>query len=194
MITEYIVKNLKQNGVLEEKDETIVQYGLNGLLSTLFSIVTIILIGLYFNCLTESIIFTVTFFFLRIYAGGYHASTPLKCYGMSIVISIAIFYLIHNVKLEAWIITHIFIFSSIIVLLLSPVDTANKPLDKEEFKTYKLKTFKIIGIYILIYSISLIIGIHPYSWSICMATFSVTLLQILEIIKTNNIQGGNTSL
>lgn len=189
MITEHIIIILKQNKLINSKDEAIVQYGLNGLLSTLFSFCTIILIGLYCNCLMESIIFTISFFFLRIYAGGYHASTPLKCYGTSIAISITVFHFIHNLKLETTILTFIFILSSITLLLLSPVDTANKLLDQEEYKVYKQKTRKIIKIYIIVFFSSSLIKQYDIYWSLCMATFVTSMLQIFSIIS-NKKRGG----
>lgn len=183
MITEYIIKNLKQNGVLESKEEAMVQYGLNGLLSTLFSLISIILIGLYCDCLMESIIFTISFFFLRIYAGGYHADTPIKCYGTSLAISITVFYIIHRLNLGTMILTLIFILSSITVLILSPLDTPNKPLDQKEYKYYKKKTYTIVGIYIILFILTLLIKQYSIYWSICMATFIISLLQILSLIK-----------
>lgn len=189
MITEYIINNLKQNGVLESKDEAIIHFGLNGLLSTIFSFISIILIGLYCDCLMESIIFTISFFFLRIYAGGYHADTPIKCYGTSLAISITVFYIIHRLNLGTMILTFIFILSSITVLILSPLDTPNKPLDQEEYKFYKKKTYKIVGIYIILFILTLLIKQYSISWSICMTTFIVALLQITSITKTITITG-----
>lgn len=183
MITEYIVKNLKENGVLDSKDEVLVQYGLNGLLSTFFSSFSIILIGLCCNCFTESIVFTISFFFLRIYAGGYHASTPLKCYGISITISIIVFYIIRSINLNNMSIIIIFVISSIIILVLAPVDTINKPLDIIERSVYKKRIVEIVKIYVAVFLVSLVTGQFRISWSISLAVCTTSILQILPKIN-----------
>lgn len=132
MITEYIVKNLKENGVLDSKDEVLVQYGLNGLLSTFFSPFSIILIGLCCNCFTESIVFTI---------------------------------------------------SSIIILVLAPVDTINKPLDIIERSVYKKRTVEIVTIYVAVFLVSLVTGQFRISWSISLAVCTTSILQILPKIN-----------
>ena len=132
MITEYIVKNLKENGVLDSKDEVLVQYGLNGLLSTFFSSFSIILIGLCCNCFTESIVFTI---------------------------------------------------SSIIILVLAPVDTINKPLDIIERSVYKKRTVEIVTIYVAVFLVSLVSGQFRISWSISLAVCTTSILQILPKIN-----------
>lgn len=132
MITEYIVKNLKENGVLDSKDEVLVQYGLNGLLSTFFSSFSIILIGLCCNCFTESIVFTI---------------------------------------------------SSIIILVLAPVDTINKPLDIIERSVYKKRTVEIVTIYVAVFLVSFVTGQFRISWSISLAVCTTSILQILPKIN-----------
>ena len=189
MITEYIIKKLKQNKILDVKDEAIVQYGLNGLLSTTFSFITIILIGLCCNCLMESIIFTISFFFLRIYAGGYHASTPVKCYRLSFLISIIVFYIINRLNLGIMILTFVFLLSSIIILILSPLETHNKPLDQAEYKFFKQKIYKIVGLYVIIFFLILHMKQYYIVWSICMATCTTALLQIYQ--KSNFLKERN---
>ena len=183
MITEYIIKTLKQNKILDSKDEAIVQYGLNGLLSTMFSFLTIFLIGLCCNCLMESIIFTISFFFLRIYAGGYHANTPLKCYGISLAISIILFAIIHNINLHVWFLHTLFICSIIIIFKFAPIGTANKSLDSLEIIFFRKKTLNLLIIHIIVYVISSLLFNYKILWSLSISLTVTMILLIISKIK-----------
>lgn len=185
MITKYLIKTLKNNGIFEEKNEAVVRYGLTGLLSTLFSFITIIFIGICCNCLFESILFTISFYFLRIYAGGYHADTPIKCYGISLIISTTIFALIHNINVSIITLHIIFVITSINILYIAPIDTTNKPLSLKEKKFYKKKTQHIIFIHSIVYLVSGITNNYNICWSIGMS-LGVTLF-LLTISKKKHI-------
>lgn len=80
MLSKFLTEYLIDAKIIGEDDKTIIQYGIYGLISTVLNIATILVIGAWCNCILESILFTITFYFLRIYAGGYHAKTPGKCY------------------------------------------------------------------------------------------------------------------
>lgn len=98
MITEFLTQNLIDAEIIKDDNKEIVHYGIYGLLSTLFNFATILFIGVCCNCVLESILFTIAFYFLRIYAGGYHADTPKKCYFFSVGISIFNFLILRNLS------------------------------------------------------------------------------------------------
>lgn len=61
------------------------EYAIYILLSSAFHIATVIVLGLVFNLLTESLVFYLSFIVIRKFAGGYHAKTPTRCYIISII-------------------------------------------------------------------------------------------------------------
>lgn len=75
MISKYLTEYMIDANIISEDDKSIIQYGIYGLISTFFNIATILVIGAYYQCIVESMLFTIVFYFLRIYAGGYHAKT-----------------------------------------------------------------------------------------------------------------------
>lgn len=114
------------------------EYAIYVVLSSIFHIATIVVLGVFFNMIIESVVFYFSFISIRKFAGGYHAKTPTKCYLFSILSNIIILYFIKLVNG----VSVIFIFSLImfelfcvvLILLISPLDTENNPLKTSEKK------------------------------------------------------------
>ena len=125
------------------------EYAIYVVLSSIFHIATIVVFGVFFNMIIESVVFYFSFISIRKFAGGYHAKTPTKCYLFSILSNIIILYFIKLVNG----VSVIFIFSLImfelfcvvLILLISPLDTENNPL-----KTSEKKMYRIIAVFISI--------------------------------------------
>ena len=54
-------------------------YGIELLISSAVSTVVIFLIGLLTNTFFESVVFLISFSAIRVYTGGYHSMTYLRC-------------------------------------------------------------------------------------------------------------------
>lgn len=118
------------------------EYALYIILSSLLHIATIIILGLCFNLLVESIVFYLSFIVIRKFAGGYHAKTPTRCYLFSIVSSIVSFNLIifiENLYGGVIIMIMIELFCIIFIFIISPLDSDNNPLNRNEKKAYRKK-------------------------------------------------------
>lgn len=75
-----------KNEVIACEDKDVYIYGLEQGFLMLTNIVTTILIGLVFRMVWQSIVFMMAYIPLRIYAGGYHTKTQLRCYLFSILL------------------------------------------------------------------------------------------------------------
>lgn len=125
------------------------EYAIYVVLSSIFHIATIVVLGVFFNMIIESVVFYFSFISIRKFAGGYHAKTPTKCYLFSILSNIIILYFIKLVNG----VSVIFVFSLImfelfcvvLILLISPLVTENNPL-----KTSEKKMYRIIAVFISI--------------------------------------------
>ena len=142
----------KVAGILCKDDEKetfeLYEYAIYITLSGFFHILTVIILGICFNMLVESVVFYSSFISIRKFAGGYHAKTPTRCYAFSVLVSIAVLSLIrvvyafYNTNLMLFLL----FFELICVLLifwLSPLQSDNKPLSKRETELYK-KVARII--------------------------------------------------
>lgn len=187
IVTKYLIKQLLHYNLIQDNEKIIIQYGLNGLLSTFCSFTTVFIIGLYNKCFLESIIFTISLYFLRIYAGGYHANTQKKCYITSLLISIFLFAFIRQIILPEKILNFFTISACITIIFLAPIDTCNKPLDIMEKKFFKKVTFCLTAVHLLLYYISYYSNIYPLCWSLAMSLSVTAILLIYAKITKRRV-------
>ena len=84
-----ITQRLCEKGIISESDFDLYEYGFNMGITVLLNLISTIVIGVIVGKVFESIAFLVFYIPLRSYVGGYHASTPRRCYFISIVIIMA---------------------------------------------------------------------------------------------------------
>ena len=95
-----ITQRLCEKGIISESDFDLYEYGFNMGITVLLNLISTIVIGVIVGKVFESIAFLVFYIPLRSYAGGYHASTPWRCYFISIVIIMAMLLFIGYVDLS----------------------------------------------------------------------------------------------
>lgn len=191
-ISAVLTKRLINNGHINKEDEELYLYGFFILISQLIFFIIVIAIGLALSCLEKSILFYISYRLVRKYAGGYHASTELRCEIMS---TSAIFACICIIKLAEiydfeMLIVIFAVLSSICIFLLSPLDTPEKPLSQKENSCYKNKS-RIISLVIL----ALIVLLYVFKLNAYIVSLSVSLilegiLLIAGKIKSIKVQYG----
>lgn len=78
-IANYLILHFSSSLDKRYKDEQVVRYGIEIILSSMLNLVLIILFGTIFWGLLEIVVFVLFFCPIRQYAGGYHAKTHLRC-------------------------------------------------------------------------------------------------------------------
>ncbi|WP_418841292.1 accessory gene regulator B family protein [Ruminococcus sp.] len=166
------------------------EYAIYILLSSAFHIATVIVLGLVFNLLTESLVFYLSFIAIRKFAGGYHAKTPTRCYLFSIVSNMIMFYLIKWLNGACTLFVYLFmmigLFCLVEILLISPLDTENNPLTGQEKKMYRMLTSIITILIFIISSLCFFKGYRNIGSSmICGVVMSalVLLMRKIQIIN-----------
>lgn len=172
-----LTDKLLAKGSITEDERELYIYGFFMLLSYIMYFVLACIFGILFKCFIESIIFYIAFQFIRRYAGGYHAATETRCEILStltIIASIGIIKLskIYDFKTTLLIITLI---SVVIIFILCPLDTPEKPLTEKEFKYFR----KISWIILLVISIAIIVS-YFFKFNLLFAPCCISL--ILESI------------
>lgn len=130
------------NKIIKEEDREIYAYGLELLLSTVFSLIAVVVISIIFGRFFETLVFLAIFILMRIFAGGYHASSHLRCFFI-LMFAYAVFLILltyFDKSLYVWISNGFGLFSLGIIFWLSPVEDKNKPLSSKERKVFRLKS------------------------------------------------------
>lgn len=170
---------LLSNGIIEEHETDIYVYGYEAFISGVIDICIALIIGVMFKNTINTIIFLIEFISVRIYTGGYHAKTYIKCKLMfsMIVISVMILQrfdlpLVFSILVVLGFVLTVFIFA--------PIENKNKPLDNEQ----KAKYCKISRMLSIVWSVAAVLTyfyLRSISNTIVCTLFFIVLLMAEEI-------------
>lgn len=182
-IAVHIVDKLIEYNTINSDDRDIYKFGINQIFTNLFNFITVILIGLAIDSVKEAVFFFTAFIPLRIFAGGFHSRTPLRCYIYSSIITAAVLLAMRYINIPLLIYCLLYIVSSVIIVCFAPVEDVNKPLDDLEKKVYKNRTVKIW----IIESIAFIIFelLKMYTFMKCFL-YSIILSAVLIVLGIIN--------
>jgi len=181
---QHITKILYGKNYIKEDDCEVFEYGIFLVLSQVLYFTVCLLFGIFYGCVLESVIFYFSFMVVREYAGGYHASTELRCFLFS---TISIFLSVNFIKvLESQNTNTAFVIvlslATLLIILLSPLDTPEKPLTANEFKKFRKKTLIILSV-LLLACIIAFIKFDFISYSVGVAIILEGLMLLLGKLK-----------
>ena len=167
-------------------------YGFFVLISKIIFLIVSVIFGIIFNIVTESILFYILFSFIRSYAGGIHAPTEFLC---TIFTTISLFLGVSAIKFllnygDPKIAYAVYFLSFIIIIILSPLDTKEKPLNCNEKKCFKVKTYAVLIVIILISITAVVFFKINFFYSSLMSIVLESILLVSGKIK--NVIVNNT--
>ncbi len=144
-ISSGIADMLWTQGIIQEDDIDKCKYGIDLFVSSFLEIFSILAIAAVLGNFIETILLFVFFIPLRIYAGGYHADTKLKCYLISLVMYGFSYAIAKIVPSELFALINVVgtVFSLIIVLIKAPIIHTNKTVNDIERKNYRKISIQI---------------------------------------------------
>lgn len=161
---EKIALLLESKSIILIEDVPLYSYGLSLLLSsagTLFSVLFLsILCGRFFPAVT----FLLFFIPLRMYSGGYHTSTFLRCYLTFMALFASFLFLLFLIPEKSAVPCILFCLSVSVFLITryAPVTHPNAPICPEDVPTYRMKSrrFLLLGV-----CCALVLGALSLFWS-----------------------------
>ena len=142
-----IADRLEHCGIISKSNRTLYECGLRQMFATILNILTMLLIGFIMGLAVPAMVYTIAYIPLRVYAGGYHASTPQRCWAFSaIMLWIALCIVKYTPQMYFWVITTLSLIACIVVFLLSPVEDRNKRLDEKEHHVYHIRAIVVMTI------------------------------------------------
>lgn len=181
-----IANTLWTQGIIQEEDIDTCRYGLDVFISSVLEIASILLIAAFIGNFIEAALLFIAFIPLRVYAGGYHADTKLKCYLISLGVY-GVFTAIMNILpqgLYSVLSLSVAIFSLIMVLVAAPVVHKNKTANDIERKYYRKFSIWICSIETtIILLLTAIFPKSPYIVSLAIGQAAVTISMIAAIVK-----------
>lgn len=182
-VTDKIVEQLTISGIIQSEKKEIYRYGINQLLDNLFSIITFLTISILLKSIMIALVFLMAYFPLRVYAGGFHASTAFRCWILSSGLLTAVLLIVNYVSTPPiW--YDLFACLSIgVIVIMTPVEDSNKPLDEMEIRVYKKRGVIVLTLEILVFILFRYFHLDIAAESLAMAWISLSILLLLGNIK-----------
>lgn len=179
-IANHVVQNLLQANIIHQDDIEVYKFGIETFFSDVFNLITTAIIGILIGQFWECLLFQAIFISLRSFAGGYHASSELKCWVLSNAMVIGV--LLLSRRLPMWFGVGVGLFLLLaaagVILRLAPVENENNPLDSDEIRSYKRRV-RIIVLISVLSGILLYCFSNNFFWIIVLAIFSVALSLVI---------------
>lgn len=185
-IVERILNSWLCNGIINEENKEIYQYGLEQMILQLLNGITVLVIGICFGSFIETLIFSASFMMLRKYTGGYHATTRLRCYAISSLCTMLCVWLISNDVIwhKVYWVFHLCV--GIVICLYAPVGTPNKQLDAIERILYGTRARIVWGIETLVLILMYLLGLHVWAFAVLVAH----LLVMISLVVGHCVMNG----
>ncbi len=185
-ISENISAMLNSSGIINKDEAELCKYGLDSFIATFIEIAAILILSVALNNVVETVLLFLTFIPLRVYAGGYHADTRVRCFLISLLVY-AMFTL--SLKFILMDFYELFIFgyvviSMIVILRFSPVVHKNKKVNDIERKNYRKFSIIIALLEIIIIAAVLIVSDNNiFALSLASGQMAAIVSMIMALLK-----------
>ena len=192
----YCVKKLEKYYPIASDDRDVYIYGFEILFSTLFSLSSVTILSLLLGHIGYALFFLLFFFSLRLFCGGYHASTYAKCFiitNLTFLSTVAYTCLIMLAKLS-FIMPVLFLVSAVIIWIFAPVQNENHPCSEKTLRKNKIISRSLVCLYSLVYILIFVLASDKQiavnaAWSF----ISVSIMIIIEKIKQKGVKNNESN-
>lgn len=172
-----ITEHLLLMDVIDQKDAAIYCYGLEVLLLSLLEIISILCLALLVGNFFETLFYFAAFIPLRLFAGGYHASTRLRCYLLSLFVYGIFSWLLTVFPSEHRLMFSVVVagFSVVMIFLFAPVIHPNRYCEESESKFLKKTSWKIVLMEMILILVGCLFQLKTFVFIIALGILSETL-------------------
>lgn len=180
-ISEKLTVSLVESSIIDSEDEELYQYGILQGFRIILNLVSALIIGLAFGKLPEIVLFMTAYIPLRSYAGGFHAKTPLRCYVLSVAMLCVISMGLQKIIFSDTILYIISFAAAAVVLIVSPIEDKNKPLDADEIRVFKKRARMILAVEFLL---CIVLGLVKFRSMFTVMVYELVCMSIMLLAGT----------
>ncbi len=148
--------------LIDEKNIEIYRYGFQCFLEISLNIISCIIISCLFHMIPECIFFFFLFIPLRSYGGGFHMNSYLACFiGSCLILSFTLL-AVKYFDLPFYTSFLLYTISTVLLIIIGPVDHPNREVDTEENHIFKKKALLTVFFSFLTASIFLFTNNRRY--------------------------------
>ncbi len=139
-LSEWLAKKLVRAGVIAKAEIEIYTYGFFQAILLCLNVATTLLLGLLFRRMILCLLLCLAYIPIRINAGGYHASSPMRCYVYSTAIIALLLAILRWFTIPVACSAALFVGSIFLIWKLAPVEAKHDPLDETARRVFKRRT------------------------------------------------------
>ncbi len=182
-LTEYLTNIFVQEELVSDEERDVIQFGLKSIGANLLGIALTLLVGSCFHHIGDAFVLYLLLFPLRKSAGGFHATSKIRCTVISaaiLAISFSIFVMLKHRALFYGACAGLF---AVVVWILAPIENPSKKLDETEYRVFRKGSRIVLGIESVVLMVALFFGWEIIMRCICMAFFIVSVSLVMGKIK-----------
>ena len=155
-----------ENGVIERERAPLYAFGMEQGLRTLLELLFMLVIGFALGMFWQGVVMISAFCPIRMYAGGYHAKTPMQCAIKSW--SMFTIFLLWQIYVQdtIWLQTAVILVVGFCLFFVCPLPDKNKPLQDYEIPKYRKRSFLLYGAEVFMYIVCIVMKCRATARSI----------------------------
>lgn len=177
-ISDWLLKKYKSKVSLDYDDE-IFTYGIEVILTSLLNILILLIIGIISGTVDQSVVYFVSYAFLRKFIGGYHCDTNFKCITFNVCKYLFFVCVYSNIIISRMIMISVIIITLLLIIFKAPYEHKNRLISEKYKLVYKKYSFVIVSIYSVIIILS-----SAYSYILTYVLIVIDLSSIPCIIES----------
>ncbi len=181
-ISEKITDNMIAKKLIAPEEKEIYLFGMKQLITSIINIVSLLTIGILMRMPVEAVVFVSGFSMIRKYAGGFHMAAPITCYFTTCAVMFAVLYILSCINFHLSLL--LYAVSSVIVFMLAPVESFNKPLDEIEKLIYREKAVYVWAAELVLALVLIFLGQPDLAECIMMSSTVTAISLLLACLKT----------
>lgn len=184
---EKISNSMVDRGIVKKEDVQLYQYGIENGITVAGNLLASILFGIVTGRLGVVLVFLLFYGTLRTYSGGVHCKSKVGCFVLSMMILLVpVFSYEWVMEMVAFpVLIAVWVIAIVVVLVLSPVESINKPLDDEERKYYKRISHCIVALQGCVLAFLYCVNLYEYFYAGYSSIILVAVFMILGRISAN---------
>lgn len=187
-IAEKISNKMVDSGIVQKEDVELYQYGIENGITVAGNLLASALFGILTGRLGAVLVFLLFYGTLRTYSGGVHCKSRLGCFILSmLILLVPVFSYEWVMEMVAFpVLSVVGVIAIVVVLILSPVESINKPLDDEERKYYKRISHCIVVIQGCVLAFLYCMDMYEYFYAGYSSIILVVVFMILGRLSTKH--------
>lgn len=182
--------SLADNNFIKDEDIEIVSYGIEMFIISVLEMGAVLILSAFVGNFAETVVYFIGFIPIRMYSGGYHADTRLRCFIILLMVY-ALFSIVSRYSFLPQYGMVAFIMSVINLLLVymwAPLPNVNKSVNEKERVRYRKMSIILSGLgcavtaAIIIFNISSIYA-QAFIWGLFAEVTSLAAGKIKNLMK-----------